>query len=235
MTPHRARSGKHRWFSRLLAGALAAAVIGGLVLIVIERQPVETTTSTGGVRIIPVAPEHRPGYSRGCSPGEGCVFGPAWSADNTTEWGHQGCDTRNLALRRDLVDVQLKPGTHGCVVLSGQLQDPYSGQTVQFTRAQAQLVPVDHVWPLAQVWDRGAAEWPIQQRRNIANDPLNLQVTTAAANRAKSDHMPDQWLPNTPGGTCQYVARFMQVAIKYDLPVTVAEYAAIQQVKRSCR
>lgn len=228
----RARSGRRWPFGRLIAWSLVAAGLVGLSIVV--SRPVEGP-QPAGVRIVASAPVHRAGYSRGCSPGQGCVFGPAWSADNTTEWGHRGCDTRNLALQRDLTDPQIKPGTRGCVVLSGRLQDPYSGQTVQFDRAQAQLVPVDHIWPLVAVWDRGAADWPIEQRRNIANDPLNLQVTTATSNRAKSDKMPDRWLPTTIEGACRYASRFVQVAIKYDLPVTVAEHAAIQRAQAACR
>ena len=54
-------------------------------------------------------------------------FGPAWTDDNDVDFGHNGCDTRNDILRRDLRDVVLKPDTQGCVVLTGRLDDPYTG------------------------------------------------------------------------------------------------------------
>src|SRR4051812_8204442 len=40
-------------------------------------------------------------------------FGSGW-----VDTDHNGCDTRNDVLRRDLTDDVLKPGTKGCVVLS---------------------------------------------------------------------------------------------------------------------
>ncbi len=46
------------------------------------------------------------GYSR-------ALFGEAWSDDVTVPGGHNGCDTRNDILRRDLVDIAIKPGTSG--------------------------------------------------------------------------------------------------------------------------
>src|SRR4051812_44887969 len=61
-------------------------------------------------------------------------FGPAWTDDNDDEYGHNGCDTRNDILRRDLNDITLDPSTHGCVVLAGRLSDPYTGKTIMFTR-----------------------------------------------------------------------------------------------------
>ena len=45
-------------------------------------------------------------------------FGQRWA-----DVDRNGCDTRNDALRRDLVDVTLDPATRGCVVLTGTL-DP---------------------------------------------------------------------------------------------------------------
>ena len=44
--------------------------------------------------------------------------------------------TRNDVLRRDLVDIVLKPGTTGCVVLTGTLRDPFGGAVVDFERAR---------------------------------------------------------------------------------------------------
>src|SRR5690606_27780192 len=53
---------------------------------------------------VTVVPERvrAPGYERGCGPGERCVFGPAWSDDHAGSGGHDGCDTRNNVLARDL-------------------------------------------------------------------------------------------------------------------------------------
>ena len=62
------------------------------------------------------------------------LFGDAWTDDVTVADGHNGCDTRNDILRRDLVNVVLKPGSNGCAVLTGVLNDPYTGTSVEFRR-----------------------------------------------------------------------------------------------------
>lgn len=64
------------------------------------------------------------------------LFGPAWTDDVTVAGGHNGCDTRNDILRRDLVEVEIKAESNGCTVLSGVLHDPYSGTTAKFQRGQ---------------------------------------------------------------------------------------------------
>ena len=55
-------------------------------------------------------------------------FGQAWSDDVNVEFGHNGCNTRDDILRRDLDDLVVRPGT--CYAQTGVLQDPYSGQTI---------------------------------------------------------------------------------------------------------
>ena len=76
---------------------------------------------------------------------EACVFGPAWSDDQDAPGGHDGCDTRNNVLAHDLSDVVFKPGTRDCLVLSGVMTDPYSGDRVEFERSRAKSVQIDHV------------------------------------------------------------------------------------------
>ena len=55
-------------------------------------------------------------------------FGQAWSDDVNVEFGHNGCNTRDDVLRRDLADLIVRPGT--CYAQSGVLHDPYTGQTI---------------------------------------------------------------------------------------------------------
>jgi hypothetical protein len=60
--------------------------------------------------------------------------------------------------------VHLKPGTHGCVVVEGDLTDPYTAAVVHFTKPTAARVQIDHVLPLSAGWDLGAATWSLQRR-----------------------------------------------------------------------
>jgi hypothetical protein len=165
------------------------------------------------------------GYSR-------ALFGQAWSDDVTVLFGHNGCDTRNDVLRRDLIGVVIKPGTGGCVVTSGVLQDPYTDTAVAFTRGPgtSQEVQIDHVVALSDAWQKGAQQWDELTRRNFANDPLNLQATGGAINQQKGDGDAATWLPPEKSYRCSYVSRIVGVKAGYGLWVTQAEHDAIERV-----
>ncbi|NDF02934.1 MAG: deoxyribonuclease, partial [Actinobacteria bacterium] len=59
-------------------------------------------------------------------------FGPAWKDVDAN-----GCDTRNDILKRDLKSVIYRGIGEDCVILSGVLTDPYSGETISFLRGVA--------------------------------------------------------------------------------------------------
>ena len=183
-----------------------------------------------------VAERPRPGgYERGCGSGEGCVFGPAWTDDYAGPGGRDGCDTRNNVLARQLTGIGYRPGTGRCVVQSGTLADPYTGTRIEFAKSSAQQVPIDHVYPLAAAWDLGAAGWPPALRIRFANDiEYNLQATARAANVDKSDSTPARWLPPARPGHCYYAGKYLLVALRYDLPVTAADHAALREVAQRC-
>ena len=107
-------------------------------------------------------------------------------------------------LHRDLTQVQVRPGTHDCVVVSGVLHDRYTGKSVTFTKADAAEVPIDHVVPLAAAWTEGAAAWPAAKRQAFANDLNNLIATTREENSAKGDSTADEWVPADAGYGCSY-------------------------------
>ena len=169
------------------------------------------------------------GYERGCGRGEGCVFGPAWA-----DTDHNGCDQRNDVLRRDLTEVEVRQGTHGCVVVAGVLDDPYSGEIVRFVKADAAEVPIDHVVPLAAAWAQGAAEWTVDQREAFANDPPNLMATTRAQNSAKGDSTADEWVPADPRYGCSYATIVVTVKQRFSLSVTADEAGALRSLLGTC-
>lgn len=155
-------------------------------------------------------------------------FGQAWA-----DTDRNGCDTRNDVLRRDLVDVQIKEGTHGCRVESGTLVDRYSGERIHFVRGDG-LVEIDHVVPLADAWQKGAQQWTPEQREAFANDPLNLIATKTALNRQKRAGDAATWLPPNREFRCAYVARQAAVKLRYGAWVTEAEQNAMQRVLSEC-
>ncbi|OYX54074.1 calcium-binding protein [Candidatus Saccharibacteria bacterium 32-50-13] len=144
-----------------------------------------------------------------------------------------GCDTRNIILYRDLVDAQTD---ETCKVMSGTLNDPYTGEVIAFVRGPqtSQLVQIDHVVALSNAWQTGAQGLTEQQRVALANDPLNLLAVGGAANQQKSDGDAATWLPPNKPFRCQYVARQVAVKQKYSLWVTPAEKEAMIRVLRVC-
>ncbi|GAB3401290.1 GmrSD restriction endonuclease domain-containing protein [Flindersiella endophytica] len=157
-------------------------------------------------------------------------FGDGWS-----DVDHNGCDTRNDILRRDLSQVAFKARTRECVVSSGVLvDDPYTGKDIRFVRGGRVEIDIDHVVALSDAWQKGAFGWPTSKRVAFANDPLNLLAVDASANRQKGDGDAATWLPANKGARCAYVAHQVGVKAKYDLWITSAEHDAIDRVLRTC-
>lgn len=158
-------------------------------------------------------------------------FGQSWR-----DLDRNGCDQRNDVLRRDLTSITTKPGTRGCVVLTGVLTSPYSGEHVPFTRGSdtSRQVPIDHVVAMSDAWQKGAQQWSAAQREAFANDFLVLRATDVGTNSAKSDKDAASWLPPLKSSRCDFVA--LQIAIKstYALWVTQAEHDAMARVLSSC-
>lgn len=165
-------------------------------------------------------------------------FGQAWSDDVAVEFGHNGCDTRNDILRRDLdpESLVLKEGTHDCVALSGTLHDPYSGQDIEFQRGAqtSRAVQIDHVVPLADAWQKGAQQWSPEKRRDFANDPRNLLAVDGPLNQQKGAGDAATWLPPNKGFRCDYARRIVEVKAAYELWVTEAEKDALSRLLNAC-
>lgn len=184
------------------------------------------------VRRVPQRPEV-PGYDRGCSPGEGCVFGTDWSDDTEAPLGHNGCDTRNDVLGATLAEVAFSERSPTCDVVAGLLTDPYTGDVLDYAEDSSQI-HVDHLFPLAAAWDLGAAAWSPAQRSTFANDPdLELLAVSAGANLSKGDSTPASWLPPNKPYRCDYVTAYLEVAVAYDLAVTDADVRVIEPVVRT--
>lgn len=192
------------------------------------RQPIASPTSTqpsassalAAVNKLPVkgrAPKTN--YSR-------AQFGDGWETK-------QGCDTRNIILHRDLTRNTLNKD---CEVVSGVLNDPYTGKTIQFTRGSgtSAAIQIDHVVALSDAWQTGAQQLSPEERETLANDPLELLAVDGFANQQKSDGDAATWLPPNKSFRCQYVARQVAVKKKYRLWVTAAEREAITRILSSC-
>lgn len=165
------------------------------------------------------------------------AFGDAWDDNNDAPGGHNGCDTRNDILNRDLVDkvfVAIKRCSDA--VASGTLHDPYTNATVAFVRGNqvGASVQIDHLVPLALAWDLGARDWTDQMRLRFANDPANLLAVAGKANQDKGDGEPAVWMPPNHAFWCQYSVQFVAVLRGYHLPVDEPSALALRDAAQTC-
>ncbi len=191
-----------------------------------QPGPVSTTQATQLLAKLPIkgrAP--MTGYSRD-------QFGQAWTDNNDAPGGHNSCDTRDDILRRDMTGV--KPVT-GCKITSGTLRDVYTGKTISFVRGpKSTVVQIDHMVPLGDAWQTGAQQLATDKRRDLANDPRNLEAVDGPTNEGKGDGDAATWLPPQTSYRCTYVERQVQVKSLYGLWVTQAEHDAIAGILRNC-
>ncbi|WP_165391896.1 cell wall-binding repeat-containing protein [Zhihengliuella halotolerans] len=156
-------------------------------------------------------------------------FGPAWH-----DVDGNGCRTRDDILRRDLYNITLG-STTGCPdkgVRAGTLDDPYTGETIDFVYGvgTSNAVHIDHVVALSDSWQKGAQQMTETHRLHFANDPINLLAVDGPANSAKGDSDAATWLPPNKTARCDYVTRQTAIKAQYGLWVTLAERDAIRGV-----
>ena len=153
-----------------------------------------------------------------------------------TDWDYSfGCDMRNKILRRDFSEFILRSGS-SCIVETGVLQDPYTGEAISFQRGvdTSSAVQIDHVVSLSDAWQKGAQQLTSDQRYALYNDPLNLLAVSGPANSQKSDSDAASWLPANKGYRCAFVARQVAVKLSYNLWMTQAEFDTIANILTSC-
>ena len=158
-------------------------------------------------------------------------FGPAWE-----DVDHNGCDTRNDILKRDLTNIVYRSDDPTCTVATGTLADPYTNRKISFVRGQSTslAVQVDHVVPLGNSIRHGADGWTQERREAFANDPFNLIAVDGPTNGSKSDSGPADWLPPVASYRCAYVEHYIGVSAKYDLTISRRDAAASRKILSAC-
>ncbi len=212
-----------RWEIRI--ATLIGVVVVGLTPPATTAAEVQPGLATAVLETLAVkgrAP--KTGYTRS-------QFGQAWA-----DVDRNGCDTRNDILKRDLTGIIYKSGTRNCVVASGTLVDRYSGETINFIRGNvtSMEVQIDHVVALSNAWQTGAFKLSADQRKALANDPMNLFAVKGRLNSQKGDGDAATWLPPLKSFRCAYVAQQIAVKAKYSLWVVAPEKAAMSAILAKC-
>lgn len=155
------------------------------------------------------------------------AFGPAWA-----DVDGNGCKTRDDVLARDLADETKRDR---CVVVTGVLEkDLYTGKRIEFSKAKATAVQIDHIVSLSDAWHSGAHAWTDTQRKQFANDPYNLVAVDGPTNASKGAQGPDTWLPKDKPAACRYTIRYELVKAKWGLTNTPAQAKAIGHTIDAC-
>lgn len=141
---------------------------------------------------------------------------------------HDCQDTRSEVLRQE----NLGKITGSCAVKTGTWVSYYDNQT--FT--QASQLDIDHLVPLAEVWQSGAKKWSADKREAYANDladPRTLVAVSAHENRSKGDRDPAEWMPID--GACKYLKQWVAVKIRWTLKANPAEKTALTRLAKADR
>jgi hypothetical protein len=167
-----------------------------------------------------VAPEsHARSYERD-------AFGQSWK-----DVDRNGCGQRDDVLARDLTDVRKRTR---CVVVAGNLTDPYTGARVPFRKEDAQQVQIDHRVALGEAWRSGAWRWTAAQREQFANDLRNLAAAKGSVNQGKGDDDASRWLPVGPVRQCTFARQVITVKKIYGLAVDPQEATALRRALGGC-
>ena len=77
----------------------------------------------------------------------------------------------------------------------------------------------------------------LQRREAFANDlahPGSLIAVTASSNRSKSDGDPASWVPSNGAYRCEYLARWVEVKVRWELSVDPTEHDVISTGLTDC-
>lgn len=157
------------------------------------------------------------------------LFGTSWfDVDGNL------CDTRNDVLQRDMRDIHL--AADQCKVMSGVLDDPYTGSAISFERGEqtSQAVQIDHIIPLSYAWKHGAWSWDDSARLAFANDPANLLAVDGPTNNGKGGKGPARWMPPNESYRCVYATKFVTVAATYELQISEDDRQSLAATIASC-
>jgi hypothetical protein len=120
-----------------------------------------------------------------------------------------------------------------CRVASGEWFDPYTGTVI----TNPGQLDVDHMVPLQNAHQSGAADWSKESKQAYANDlddPQHLIAVTAAANRSKGAQSPEFWKPPRVAYWCHYAVDWITIKDRWSLTITDGEWSALVTMLATC-
>ncbi|MFJ9351722.1 HNH endonuclease family protein [Streptomyces sp. NPDC101237] len=158
-----------------------------------------------------------------------------YSRDQFKHWNRgenptDGCDTRKEVILSEALEApEVGPK---CALSGGRWFSEYDQKWV----TSAKELDVDHMVPLAEAWDSGAAAWTAARTEAYANDqgaPNSLIAVSGSSNRSKADKDPADWLP-VPADRCKYTVDWVADKLRWRLSADVAEVQALDRLAEQC-
>ncbi|WP_156958337.1 MULTISPECIES: hypothetical protein [Bifidobacterium] len=161
-----------------------------------------------------------PGYSRDSQ------FGDWQRSSSLCGYG----TTRDYVLKRDMTNVVMN---RYCKMQSGDLQDPYTSESMYFVKGEktSMLVQIDHVVAVQDAWASGL--WRSSragERVSYYNDPDVLQAAGVDWDVSSSP----VWLPDNTAWHCDYMAKRAYIKHKYRLTMSSAEKTQTVNLLTQC-
>jgi len=210
---HRIASALFGWSS--LNGAVASVDQTGLVRGVSEGRTTIIATAAGEVATAMVTvfePPPPPGLWRGL------VVAPE---DRCSEYipDHYRHDAN---LKRRILEKQRVGGHSG-------FYQPYTG-TYFWSSTQTDI---EHIVDKSEAHDSGGCAWTRDERREFADDLVNLTLASPTLNRhQKGAKDAAEWLPEI--NRCWFAATIVEVRVKYALTVDEAERDVLESILSGC-
>ncbi|MDG2196538.1 MAG: HNH endonuclease family protein, partial [SAR324 cluster bacterium] len=157
---------------------------------------------------------------------------PKYDRKSYRHWVDEDHDCQNarheVLIEESLSTVGFK-SSKDCIVASGSWDDPYSGRTI----TDATKLDIDHMVPLKEAHQSGAAFWSRERKRAYANDlddPDTLIAVDRRLNRQKGAKDPAEWLPPNPAYQVEYAKAWVAVKLKWGLTADRQELVALRKL-----
>jgi len=142
-----------------------------------------------------------------------------------------GCNVRELVLIAEAITIT--EVNQDCRPLDGLWHSWYDDRPFD----DPSDLDIDHMVPLAEAHDSGAAAWPAEHKSALANDldlPAALTAVSASSNRTKSADDPADWKPPLRSAWCQYAHDWIAVKVKWSLTADQHEVDALRAMLHTC-
>ncbi len=142
------------------------------------------------------------------------------------------CSVRELVLIAEAVSIS--EVNRDCRPLDGIWHSWYDDEPSN----NPSRLDIDHMVPLAEAHDSGAAAWPSERKSDFANDlelPAALTAVSASSNRTKSADDPAEWRPPLRSAWCQYAHDWIAVKVKWSLTADEDEIDGLRLMLDTCQ